>query len=174
MDFTFPMAGCKDLPINPMRIIFTLSCSFLLAFSCHSQVDTGFELQHNLFLSAYRENKTQWVCGMEVSALDSTNRKLKVKLNLLKNWKKYDSLDLIVLLDTTQTYLQHSEKIAYQAMKYTSAKEGISIFIAVPDKHEYTLSNGMSGVSWQFHYAHADLPKKWKKHQKHFEVFYEK
>lgn len=157
-----------------MRIIFALPCSFILVFVSYSQVDTHFDLKRGLFLSAYRENKIQWVCGMEVSALDSTNRKLKVKFDLVKNWKGYDSQDLIVFLDTTQTYLQQSGKITYQAMKYTSAKTGVTIFIAVPDKYEYTLSNGMSTVSWQFRYAHADLPKKWKKHQKHFEVFYEK
>ena len=150
-------------------IITTLFC-----FEVNAQVNTDFNLEYDLFLGVYTKGKTQWVCGMIVESIDSTNRELKVRFDVVKDWVEQDSLECIVSLDTTQIYLQKFDDTEYQALKYTSQTSGVAVFIGIPDKYEYMLPNGMNGVSYNFRYANAILPGKWKKHQKRIKVYFEK
>jgi hypothetical protein len=172
MECTFPTEDCKS---SRWRIVFALFFPCIVAsIPYYAQVDTRFEMKRNLFLSTYRVSQVQWVCGMEVFSVDSTNQQLKVRFDLLKNWQGRDSLDLMATLDTTQTYWRKFDKDSVQTLKYTSGNTGVTIFIAVPEKYEHTLFNGMSAISWQFRYAQVILPPKCKKHQKYFRVYYEK
>ena len=157
-----------------MRVILILFGFLILTFSSFSQVDTKFKLDWQLFLSSCMQSNTKWVCGVELSAIDSTNQKLNVRLDLAKNWKYQDAIELIATLDTTQTYQQVSHGKPFNAMKYVSLETGFIIFLAVPDKYEYELSNGMKTVNYQFQYATIILPRKWKKYQKSFKNFYAK
>lgn len=154
----------------------SLSILVILFFSFEgkTQVSTEFDLSYDLFLGVYSKHNKQWVCGMIVEAMDSTNREINVRFDVLKEWVQQDSLECRLFLDTTQTYTQKFDDVEYQALRYTSPTSGVTVFIGVPVKHEFTPANGLSLTLYSFQYANAVLPKKWKKHQRRIKVYYNK
>ncbi len=156
-----------------LRLLFFVLLG-LLDLEAKAQVNTDFKLHQNLFLGAYQKHGKQWLCGMVISSIDSTNKQIHVRFDVLKDWVQQDSLECVLSLDTTQTYKQLFDIEEYQTLKYSSEKDGVTVFISVPVKHEYSYSNGMSSVSYQFDFARALLPAKWKKYERRIDIYYEK
>ena len=155
------------------RLVLTL-CMIQFCFQGHAQVDRNFDLKHGLFVGTYTKSKIQWVCGIELSALDSANTTLNARFDLLKDGVVQDSLICTLTIDSSQTYLKKFHDSEAKTIRYYSIEMDVAIYLCMPSKYEYVLPNGDNVVSYQFHHAKADLPKKWKKHQKKFDCFFEK
>jgi len=154
------------------RFLLFVFC-LLFSFESNAQVKNKCSLEHNLFLSASNRGKTQWICGVMLETEDSTNRVISARFDIMKDWVPLDSLELTLEMDTTRFYQKTVRDDEQEMLRYFSSS-GLEVFLAAPVFHEYELSNGMKTSSCQFGYAVVVFPKSWRKHQKKFDLFFEK
>jgi hypothetical protein len=151
-----------------------LFLSVLLCFTPgNAQVQNRCSLEHNLFLSSSYKGKIQWVCGVLLVTEDSTNCTVSARFDVLRNWVPVDSLEIDLELDTTRLYKKMFRNDEQEMLRYFSSS-GLELFLAVPRFHEYELSNGIKTSSCQYGHALVVFPKSWRKHQKKFDLFFEK
>ena len=156
------------------RIYTYIFFCFLLSFEGNTQVSNKCSLDYKLFLSATSKGKDQWICGVILSTKDSTNKVISSRFDILKNWKPIDSLEMVLELDTTQLYKKMLRDDEIEMLRYFSSSSGLEIFLQDPAFYEYETSNEMKLTSCQYNVALVSFHRKWHKHQKKFDVFFEK
>jgi len=155
-----------------LEILFSLIVG-VLSFDGKAQVKNECNLEYTLFMSGANKCNVQWLCGVLLEATDSTNRMVSARFDIMRNWIQVDSLEITLQLDTLQLYDKTIRDDEMQTMRYFSSN-GLEFFLVIPDFYEHKIPNGMQLSYCHYNFALVVFPKKWRKYQKRFEVFFEK